>query len=341
MLDHQVLLNKLEIYGIRGIANTWFASYLHNRSLKAKVTTKPGEVTYSSTFNITYGTAQGSCLGSLLFIVFCNDVQLLPLFGSLILFADDTTLTNSHQSEKFLQYAIIHDMGLLIDWFDANKLSLNLNKTVMIQFWPTKTKLRIEVEGIDIPLVSSTKFLGVIVDDNLSWNEQVLEIESKINTIKHLLRTTKHLLPSRCLWSIYCSHIHSHDTSTKNIKLLSKAQNSCVHIMTGKSNLQAIQEDYKKLRILKIEDMIWLQYHQQKLPKPPLDMLNARGGKKTHRYPTRGKTTTNVQNHTSELFNRSFLCKSIVEYSKLSDKEKGCKSIKLLDLVLKCKNFLI
>ena len=110
MLDHQVLLEKLEIYGIRGTANTWFASYLHNRSLKVKVTTKPGEVTYSSTFSITYGTTQGSCLGPLLFIVFCNDVQLLSLFGSLILLADDTTLTNSHRSEKFLQYVINHDL---------------------------------------------------------------------------------------------------------------------------------------------------------------------------------------------------------------------------------------
>ena len=164
--------------------------------------------------------------------------------------------------------------------------------------------------------------------------------------------------PSRCLWSIYYSHIHSHlqygllswgsNTSTKNIKLLSKAQNSCVRIMAGKSNQHPIQGDYKKLRILKIEDMIQIKLAKvgynitnKKLPKPLLDMLNARGGKKTHRYPTRGKTTSNVQHHTSELFNRSFLCKSSVEYSKLSDKDKGCKSIKSLDQVLKCKKFLI
>ena len=164
--------------------------------MTAKVTTKPGEVTYSTAFNITYGTAQGSYLGPLLFIIFCNDVQLLPLYGSLILFADDTTLTNSHHSEKFLQYAITHDMGLLMDWFDANKLSLNLNKTVMIQFWPSKTKLRIKVGDVEIPLVKSTKFLGVIIDENLMWNKHISHLEVKLNTNKHLLRTTKNLLPT-------------------------------------------------------------------------------------------------------------------------------------------------
>ena len=55
-LDHQVMIQKLKRYRIRGTANTWFVSYLHNRSLTAKVTTKPGEVTYSTVFNITYGT---------------------------------------------------------------------------------------------------------------------------------------------------------------------------------------------------------------------------------------------------------------------------------------------
>ena len=114
-LDHQVMIQKLERYGIRGTANTWCASYLHNRPLTAKMTTKPGEVTYSTAFIITYGTAQGSCLDPLLFIIFCNNVQLLPLYGSLILFADDSTLTNSHCSKKFLQYAITHNMGLLMD----------------------------------------------------------------------------------------------------------------------------------------------------------------------------------------------------------------------------------
>ena len=118
-LDHRVLLQKLDRYGIRGNANKWFSSYLSNRSLTARIQTKLDTITYLESFDTTYRTAQGSCLGLLLFIIFCNDIKLLPLFGSLILFADDTTQTNSHKSESFLQYSLIHDMGLLMDWFNV------------------------------------------------------------------------------------------------------------------------------------------------------------------------------------------------------------------------------
>ena len=94
-LSHSVLLSKMERYGIRGLVNEWFRSYLTNRSLVAKVPVSNNRITYSNKFEITYGTAQGNCLGPLLFIIFCNDIHLLPLYGHLILFADDTTLINS------------------------------------------------------------------------------------------------------------------------------------------------------------------------------------------------------------------------------------------------------
>ena len=71
----------------------WFKSYLTGRSLVAKITTMDEVTIKSDQHNITFGTAQGSCLGPLLFVIFCNDIYQLPIFGKLILFADDTTLT--------------------------------------------------------------------------------------------------------------------------------------------------------------------------------------------------------------------------------------------------------
>ena len=129
MLNHQVLLQKLECYGIRDTAHKWFESYLQNRSLVAKITTSLNNVTYSNLCDITYGTAQGSCLGPLLFLIFCNDMHLLPLYGQIILFADDTNLLCSHHDRKFLEFMLKHDMELLIFWFRANQLSLNMGKT--------------------------------------------------------------------------------------------------------------------------------------------------------------------------------------------------------------------
>ena len=110
-LEHSILLHKLERYGVRGVALDWFRSYLKNRSLVAKITTGPNTVVKSDSYKITYGAAQGSCLGPLLFIIFMNDLHLLPLYSNVILFADDTTIFHSHKSVKFLKYTFArHNM---------------------------------------------------------------------------------------------------------------------------------------------------------------------------------------------------------------------------------------
>ena len=146
-----------------------------------------------------YGTAQGSCLGSLLFILFCNNVQLLPTYSKIILFADDTTLLYSHKNIKFLKYALEHDMLLLTQWYKANKLSLNVNKTVLIKFWPDGNTFEINVNGVNIVNSSNTKFLGLIVDECLTWKEHSNRVLNKIKTKKKLLMNAKNLLDVKSL----------------------------------------------------------------------------------------------------------------------------------------------
>ena len=134
-LDHTILLQKLERYGIRGIVLEWFRNYLKDRSLVAKITTGPNLTVKSESYKITYRAVKGSCLGPLLFIVFMNNIHLLPVYSNIILFADDTTIFYSHKSAKFLKYMLEHDLTLMMDWFKANALSLNLDKTVGMKFW--------------------------------------------------------------------------------------------------------------------------------------------------------------------------------------------------------------
>ena len=133
-LDHKILLKKLDLYGLRGICNDWFRDYLSDRTLVCRLNTSNYGTVKSGTFDISYSTAQGSCLRPLLFILFCNDIQLLPTYLKIILFADDTTLLYSHKNAKFLKYALEHDMALLSEWYKANKLSLNVYKTVLLKF---------------------------------------------------------------------------------------------------------------------------------------------------------------------------------------------------------------
>ena len=179
-LNHEVLLSKLDKYGIRGITNKWFCSYLSQRSLVAKIPTGKGKNTYSEPFHITYGMAQGSCLGPLLFILFCNDIQFLPLFGKLILFADNTTLINHHKNKKFLDFAMVNDLEILIECFKANQLSLNLSKSVLMYFWETRDQTQLVVNNVKIPIFDSTKFLGVYIDKELRWTMHVNNLHKKL-----------------------------------------------------------------------------------------------------------------------------------------------------------------
>ena len=106
-LNHQILLDKLDKYGIRGNCNTWFRSYLKDRKLQCKINTAENRTIKSDLYNITYDTAQGSCLGPLLFILFTNDIDLLQIYSRLILFVDDITIFSHHRSKQFLKYMIV------------------------------------------------------------------------------------------------------------------------------------------------------------------------------------------------------------------------------------------
>ena len=138
-LSHDILLEKMEIYGIRGICNKWFKSYLTNRNIQVKCRTlSSNTIETSNKYQIKYGTAQGSCLGPLLFNIFCNDIHYNVEYSNLILFADDTTIYASHRNSTYLNYVLQQDFNKLENWFNANKLTLNLTKTVIMSFWPKK-----------------------------------------------------------------------------------------------------------------------------------------------------------------------------------------------------------
>ena len=103
-LCHNILLAKLEKYGIRGVGLDWLRSYLEQRKLRAKcITQSDGGIEYSDYYSIDYGTPQGSCLGPLLFLIFTNDLYLCVENGNCLLFADDTTLYFSHQNLTYLK----------------------------------------------------------------------------------------------------------------------------------------------------------------------------------------------------------------------------------------------
>ena len=133
-LDHSLFTEKLDHYGICGTALSWFNSYLDSRKLRVKCQNKEtGNNVFSDDFDINIGSPQGLCLGPLLFLIYTNDLHRNLDSISCILF-DDTTLYFNHTNLVYLQFCIEHDLGKIIDWFKANGLTLNLDKTEGLLF---------------------------------------------------------------------------------------------------------------------------------------------------------------------------------------------------------------
>ena len=215
-LNHRILLDKLERYGIRGIALEWFHSYLLNRKLRCKYTPESSRGTeYSDYYDISYGTPQGSCLGPLLFLVFTNDLHMIIENGQCLLFADDTTLYQSHQNLQYLKWNIQEDLKTVMDWFKANQLTLNLDKTVCLLFSPNnKTQEKtLELDNMQVKSEEYTKFLGLWIDKCLNWNKHVNTITIKLKQNTNMLRVGNKFLTKHTKKLIYHSHILSHLTN--------------------------------------------------------------------------------------------------------------------------------
>ena len=269
-LRHDILLAKLERYGIRGTSLDWFKSYLKDRKIRVKcVTSDSANTVYSNEQNIEYGTPQGSCLGPLLFMLFTNDLNLNLDHTNCILFADDTTLYFSHSNKKYLKWCIEEDLANLADWFRANLLTLNPSKCVYLQFNKKKTNtVDIQLDGINIPPVTMTKFLGITLDQNLNWIQHTNNLMLKLKRNINMLRSTQKTLDQASKKLIYFAHIHSHImygliiwgnmATQQQLRPLQSLQNRCLDLICGGHS----DKDYKQCQILKIKDYIKLENYK-------------------------------------------------------------------------------
>ena len=211
-VDHKILISKLNHYGIKGKTLTWFRDYLKYRSQCVSL------VSDNSDFKeINCGVPQGSILGPLLFLLYINDIYNSSENLKFVLFADDTNLFYSHHDVHTLFNTVNQELKQLEDWFKANRLSLNVDKTKYTLFHKTSQadnlplKLpNLTINGKIINRENSIKFLGVVLDQHISWNEHIRIVENKISKNIGLLCKAKYLLDLHSLKSIYYTFIHSY-----------------------------------------------------------------------------------------------------------------------------------
>ena len=203
-IDHNILLHKLEFYGVRGLALNWFQSYLSDRKQY-----------------VLYNNVQGSVLGPLLFLIYVNDIANCLTHSKLISFADDTTVFLSSKYINDLYKNMNSDLDDLTNWFKANRLALNVNKSNCMLFQPNGNQntlgntLNIGVDPIEHKL--NCKFLGIFIDNQLRWNNHLSHISAKLSRSVYILKTVKHILHLTLLRSLYYTMVQPYLTKWDNI----------------------------------------------------------------------------------------------------------------------------
>ena len=260
-VNHSILLKKLSHYGINNISNKWFESYLTDRQQFVSINGHSSEISVTK-----HGVPQGSVLGPLLFLIYINDLHICIKNSRTFHFADDTNLLFTPSHTNFLRKLNI-DLKSLNHWLMANKISLNASKTELIVFREPNTplpNLKIKLNGIKLIPKSQIKYLGLIMDEHLTFKPHIATLNAKLKRANNLLAISRHYLTANLLKQIYYAQFHSHlsygcqiwGSNTANTSQISTLQNKAIRIMSFADRYANADNLYKDLKILKLNDLI-------------------------------------------------------------------------------------
>ena len=265
-VNHEILIEKLQHYGIRGITNNWFKSYLTDRKQYVSING------YNSNMKVLrHGVPQGSVLGPLLFILYINDLRFSIKHSNVYHFADDTNLLHINESFKKIQKYLNIDLKNLHKWLLANKIFLNCEKTELIFFHKPRTKLpekiKIKLNGTILNHTHAIKYLGVYLDETLSGDQHCIELSKKLARANGLLAKARHYAPDEIksmYHALFSSHMNygsqvwgqTNNASAKKVFLLQKA---AMRIITFSDFRVHTNSLFKENNILKFQDYVTLE----------------------------------------------------------------------------------
>lgn len=329
---HGSLINSLKCLGINGVTLKWFSSYLKDRKqyVEMPYVDKRKKLTSakSKLKTILHGVPQGSILGPVLFLCY---IKGLPTTVSNVnckmsLYADDTNIVVSHKSLNEMEIIANQSLMSINNYFTGKNLLLNPDKTNFISFLTQQSKTKpeafLEIDDVQIKQVHLTKFLGLLLDTNLTWNAHILSIQKKIASGLYVLKCMSKYCNMETLKMLYYSHIHSHisfgvvlygSTSVGNLQNILLLQKRAIRIILKLQQQDSVKHLFSSLGILTVygmyimETILTVRLANDKLPK-----LGS-----SHNYITRNRNQIAVPNTNLKFARKNPLVAGIQFYNDL------------------------
>jgi hypothetical protein len=268
-VSHEVLLKVLSLHGVEKRELQWFQSYLQGRSQYVEVLNNIDGCVLnvsSSLREIKYGVPQGSILGPLLFLVYLKGLPnvLHPGDCFLTMYADDLNFVFSNELAGEIEISSLVNLSMVKDYLNRKNLLINTHKTKFIEFSTKQKKQLNPTIAIDqevLEKVTNTIFLGLHIDQNLSWNEHVNSVLLKMSSGLYALRRLSQICSQGVLKLAYFALIHSTmaygiviygSCSYKNMKKILTMQKKAVRVVSGLRGRESARLKFVQLNILTV-----------------------------------------------------------------------------------------